>query len=162
MSLGFSNPAIWSKRPLIICRCHYMYVGGAGALCGWTVFLKTEKPTYDLLNHHNWPSRCLDGFPPVQFPVVCLLLESCHKAILKAITCLLLILSSRFPKWFHLVLVSLVGKPPQGTCGRVWDEDGRDPGHSAGELSAPWAQNAQKSIYKIAPFFVFPELKRVM
>ena len=29
-----------------------MYVGGAGALCGWTVFLKIEKPTYDLLNHH--------------------------------------------------------------------------------------------------------------
>ena len=52
----------YGQRPLIWCRCHYMYVGGAGALCGWIVFLKTEKPTYDLLNHHKWPSRCLDGF----------------------------------------------------------------------------------------------------
>ena len=47
MSLGFSNPAILSKVfDLIICRCHYMHVGGAGALCGWTVFLWIEKPTY--------------------------------------------------------------------------------------------------------------------
>ena len=39
MSFGFPNPAIWSKAiDLIISRCHYMFVGSAGALCGWTVF----------------------------------------------------------------------------------------------------------------------------